>query len=175
MADEAADQWSGPPPTHVFMQAGVGGAAAAVSIQMRARFTPVPRLVIIEPENAACLMATARAGTPTAVHGALETIMAGLACGEPSLLAWQELERAAAAFMSIPDTAAIDALRLLASQNIMIGESGVAGLAAFLLVAADQTARTELGLTTESRVLMFGTEGITDQQTYSAILWSRQS
>jgi diaminopropionate ammonia-lyase len=175
MADEVADQWNGPPATHVFVQAGVGGAAAAVSVQLRARFAPSPLLVIVEPDHAACLLASAKAGTPTVVHGDLETIMAGLACGEPSLLAWQELERAAAAFMAIPDEAAIECLRLLAGEGVAIGESGVAGLAAFLLAAADPAARRTLELTGDSRALMFGTEGITDPVTYSEILLSRKS
>jgi diaminopropionate ammonia-lyase len=175
MADEAADQWTGPPPTHVFMQAGVGGAAAAVSVQMRARFTPPPLLVIVEPDQAACLLASARAGAPTAVAGELKTIMAGLACGEPSLLAWQELERAAAAFMSIPDAAAISALRLLAAEGAATGESGVAGLAAFLLAAAEHWSRHQLNLTGDARVLLFGTEGVTDPAVYAEIMQSRQS
>jgi diaminopropionate ammonia-lyase len=175
MADEVADQWNGPPPTHVFMQAGVGGAAAAVSVQLRARFAPSPLLVIVEPDHAACLLASAKAGTPTVVHGDLETIMAGLACGEPSLLAWQELERAAAAFMSIPDEAATECLRLLAGEGVAIGESGVAGLAGFLLAAADPAVRRTLELTGGSRALMFGTEGITDPAVYSETLFSRKS
>jgi len=175
MADEAADQWTSAPPTHVFIQAGVGGAAGAVSVQMRARFTPAPLLVVVEPDHAACLLASARMGAPTVVPGNLETIMAGLACGEPSLLAWQELERAAFAFMSIPDEAAVRCLRLLAAQGIAIGESGVAGLAGLLLAAADPAARKSLHLTSDSRVLLFGTEGITDPLVYDEILHSRQS
>lgn len=174
MADEAADQWTGPPPTHVFIQAGVGGAAAAVSVQVRARFEPAPLLVVVEPQHAACLFASAHAGVPTVVHGDLETIMAGLACGEPSLLAWQELERAAAAFMSIPDEAAIGCMRLLAADGMAIGESGVAGLAGFLLAAADHAARAALRLTEDSRILLFGTEGITDAAVYEDLLRSRQ-
>jgi diaminopropionate ammonia-lyase len=173
MADEAADQWEGLPPTHVFIQAGVGGAAAAVSIQMRARFALSPVLVIVEPDHAACLLASARAGTSSVVHGALETIMAGLACGEPSLLAWQELERGASAFMSIPDDAAIDSLRLLAQEGLAIGESGVAGMAGFLLAAADRSAREKLLLDSGSRVLLFGTEGVTDPAVYAEVLRSR--
>jgi diaminopropionate ammonia-lyase len=207
MADEAADQWTGAPPTHVFIQAGVGGAAAAVSVQMRARFTPAPLLVVVEPDDAACLLASARAGVPTVVHGDLETIMAGLACGEPSLLAWQELERAAFAFMSIPDEAAIACLRWLAglgeaggsppggfagardsawageapgpqrheAGGVAIGESGVAGLAGLLLAAAHPAAREKLRLARDSRVLLFGTEGVTDPVVYDDILHSRQS
>ena len=175
MADEAVDQWTGAPPTHVFMQAGVGGAAAAVSVQMRARFTPVPLLVVVEPDRAACLLASARRGVPTIVPGDLDTIMAGLACGEPSLLAWQELERAAFAFLSIPDETAIDCLRFLLAQGHEIGESGVAGLAGLLLAAADPAARSALRLTRHSRVLLFGTEGVTDPVTYDKLRHSRQS
>ncbi|HEX3574356.1 MAG TPA: diaminopropionate ammonia-lyase [Rhodopila sp.] len=175
MANEAADQWSGPPPTHVFIQAGVGGAAAAVSIQMRAQFASTPLLIVVEPERAACLLASARTGRPTVVNGDLDTIMAGLACGEPSLLAWQELERAAWAFMAIPDEAAADALRRLADEGIAIGESGVAGLAGLLLAAADPAARTALRLGGDSRVLLFGTEGVTDPTVYDNLLNSRRS
>jgi diaminopropionate ammonia-lyase len=175
MADEAADQWTGAPPTHVFIQAGVGGAAAAVSVQMRARFTPAPLLVVVEPDRAACLLASAKAGVVTTVGGDLDTIMAGLACGEPSLLAWQELERAAFAFMAIPDADAVSALRRLAAARIEIGESGVAGLAGFLLAASDPGAREALRLTDDSRVLLFGTEGITDPMVYDETLRSRRS
>jgi diaminopropionate ammonia-lyase len=175
MADEAADHWSGAPPTHVFIQAGVGGAAAAVSVQMRVRFAPAPLLVVVEPDRAACLLASARAGAPTVVQGDLETVMAGLACGEPSLLAWQELERAAFAFMSIPDEAAISCLRWLVAEGHQIGESGVAGLAGLLLAAGNPAAREKLRLDRGSRVLLFGTEGATDPVVYDNILQSRQS
>jgi diaminopropionate ammonia-lyase len=172
MADEAADQWTGPPPTHVFIQAGVGGAAAAVSVQMRQRFTPAPLLIVVEPARAACLLESARAGAMTVVHGGLTTIMAGLACGEPSLLAWQELERAAWAFMSIQDEAAANALRLLAHAGLAIGESGVAGLAGLRLAAGDPAARAALRLGDDSRVLLFGTEGVTDSAVYDRIVHS---
>jgi diaminopropionate ammonia-lyase len=173
MADEAADQWTGAAPTHVFMQGGVGGAAAAVSIQLRARFAPVPALVVVEPDRAACLLASAELGELTAVPGNLDTLMAGLACGEPSLLAWQELDRAAAAFMAVPDAAAVACMRLLAESAIVAGESGVAGLAGCLLAAADTAARSTLGLGPHSRVLVFNTEGATDPELYDQLLRSR--
>jgi diaminopropionate ammonia-lyase len=146
-----------------------------VSVQMRARFTPAPLLIVVEPDHAACLLASAKAGAATAVPGDLDTIMAGLACGEPSLLAWQELERAAFAFMSIPDSAAILGLQRLAVEGIAIGESGVAGLAGLLLAAADLGARAKLRLGCDSRVLLFGTEGVTDPVGYDELLRSQQS
>lgn len=170
MADEAADQWEGAPPTHVFIQGGVGGVAAAVSIQMRARFKPGPAIIVVEPDKAACLLASAEAGQPTVVEGDLDTLMAGLACGEPSLLAWQELGRAAGAFMAVPDAMAVHCMRLLARNGMVAGESGVAGLAGLLLAAADTTARESLGLGPDSRVLLFSTEGATDPDLYRKLV-----
>ncbi len=160
MADEAADQWAGDPPTHVFIQAGVGGVAASVSVQMRARFTPHPKLIVVEPDRAACLLASHLAGMLTAIGGPLDTIMAGLACGEPSLLAWQELARAASAFMAIPDEVIPPAMRELAALGIVSGESGAAGFAALRLA----------NLPPDSRVLLFNTEGATDPEVYTGIV-----
>lgn len=172
MAEEAAEALE-QPPTHVFVQGGVGGVAAAVSAQMRAHYgASAPRLIVVEPDRAACLLASAEAGQPTAVAGDLDTLMAGLACGEPSLLAWQELERAAFAFMAVPDAAAVDCMRLLARREpkVVAGESAVAGLAGLLLAAREPFARTALGLEEDSRVLLFGTEGATDPALYAKLV-----
>jgi diaminopropionate ammonia-lyase len=172
MAEEAAAALPAPP-THVFVQGGVGGLAAAVSAQMRAGYgAKAPKLVVAEPDRAACLMASAEAGEPTAIEGDLDTLMAGLACGEPSLLAWQELERAAAAFVSVHDDSAVDCMRALASRSprVVAGESAVAGLAALLLTAREPYARAALELTEESQVLLFGTEGATDPALYDRLV-----
>jgi diaminopropionate ammonia-lyase len=170
MADEAAAQLD-TPPTHAFVPGGVGGVAAAVSVQLRARYGSALKLVVAEPEKAACLLASAEAGQPVAVEGDLDTLMAGLACGEPSLLAWQELERGAFAFMAVSDDSAVDAMRLLArrSPKVVAGESAVAGLVALLLAAADPFSRGMLGLGPDSRVLLFGTEGATDPEMYAKL------
>jgi diaminopropionate ammonia-lyase len=173
MADEAADQWEGEPPTHVFIQGGVGGVATAVSVQMRERFHPAPALVVVEPDKAACLLASAELGQPATVRGDLDTVMAGLACGEPSMVAWEELNYSASAFMAIPDEAAIACMRLLAEQRIVGGESGVAGLAGCLLAASNAVARETIGLSSSSRVLAFNTEGATDPLLYERLVGIR--
>jgi diaminopropionate ammonia-lyase len=170
MAEEVGTQWTGNPPTHVFIQGGVGGVAAAVAVQLRRGPLPSPRVIIVEPERAACLLASAEAGKSVTVGGALDTIMAGLACGEPSLLAWQVLEREAAAFMAIPDELVPPAMRALAQGGVESGESGAAGLAGFLAVAIYQAARTALRLDAESRVLLFSTEGATDPELYRRLI-----
>lgn len=170
MVAEAAAQWAGPPPTHVFIQCGVGGVGASVAAQSRTDFAPPPALVVVEAETAACLLLSARAGRATAAPGRLETVMAGLACGEPSLLAWQELERAATAFLAIPDRAAVAAMRALAAVGVVAGESGAAGAAGLAEAAADPAARAALGLGAESRVLLFATEGATDPEVYARLV-----
>jgi diaminopropionate ammonia-lyase len=185
MADEAAVQWvaaqgdvargAGAPPTHVFIQGGVGGVAAAVSVQVRTVFSPAPMLVVVEPDRAACLLASAELGERTTVPGDLDTLMAGLACGEPSLLAWQELDRGTAAFMAIPDDAAVATMRRLAQAGVVAGESGVAGLAGCLLAAADPAARETLGLGRDSRVLVFSTEGATDPELYARLVGTSET
>lgn len=156
-------------PTHVFVPGGVGGLAASVLAFAWERYGPDrPRLIVVEPERAACLLASARARRATTIGGDLKTIMAGLSCGEPSLLAWDILQPGADAFAAITDDAAAAAMRKLARLGMAIGESGAAGLAG--LLALDQVKRSALGMDASSRVLIYGTEGATDPDVYRHIV-----
>lgn len=169
MAAEALQQ--GAAATHVFLQGGVGAMAAGVLAWVwEASGKDRPVAVVVEPETAACLYESAKAGKATTVGGDLDTVMAGLACGEPSLIAWPVLERGADAFMTISDVQAIAAMKRLADEGVVIGESGVAGLAGFLALASDSSAREALCLTGTSRVLCFGTEGATDPDVYTTLV-----
>ncbi len=175
MADEAERQLGDLRPTHIFIQGGVGGLAAAVTAHFwEVLGVDAPVVTVVEPETAACLLESAVAGKPTAVGGDLETIMAGLACGEPSIIAWPILEGGASAFMAIPDGAVADTMRLLASgeagARLVGGESGVAGLAGYLVASAKPEWREELGLNENSVVLFFGSEGDTDPELYQSIV-----
>ena len=167
MAEEALAQMPAPP-THAFVPGGVGGVAAAVSVQLR-RDAPGCRLVMAEPDRAACLLESARAGALTVVGGELDTMMAGLACGEPSLLAWQELERAAFAFMAVPDDGVPEAMRQMKAMGVEAGESAVAGLLALRAAEARPDWAAALGLGPDSQVLIFGTEGATDAALYQRL------
>lgn len=163
------------PPTHVFIQAGVGGLAAAVIAHLWEAFgRDMPAIVVVEPNKAACLYESALAGKPTTVDGDLDTVMAGMACGEPSVIAWPILQGGAAAFMAIPDNAAVSTMQLLASgaagATIAGGESGVAGLAGLIVAAGSPDWRQTLGLDRASRVLLFGSEGDTDPDLYARIV-----
>lgn len=162
---------AGPAPSHIFVQGGVGGLAAGIlSYHWEKAGAARPVIVVVEPDTAGCLFASALAGGWTAVGGDLDTIMAGLACGEPSRLAWSLLGPGADAFVTIPDARAAEAMRLMATQGVAAGESGVAGLAGFLSLAGDAAARAALGLDANSTVLCFGTEGATDPDIYRAIV-----
>ncbi len=156
-------------PTHVVVPGGVGGFAASVLAYRWERYGAArPRLLVLEPERAACLLASARAGRPTAISGDLDTIMAGLSCGEPSLIAWDILGPGTDAFCSITDDAAAGAMRVLAGLGFAVGESGAASLAALQALTAQP--RASFALDASSRVLIYATEGATDAGVYRQLV-----
>ena len=171
MVDETMKQIKGTP-THVFLQGGVGGfPAAAVSFLVESLDCP-PIFVVVEPANADCLFQSAVNGEPTVVHGDLDTVMAGLACGEVSLLAWSILESYVPHFMTIKDDSISKTMQLLANSKrpIVAGESAVAGLAGFLIASHDSSLKEALKLDENSRILVFGTEGDTDEKMYEKMV-----
>ncbi len=163
-------------PTHVFVQVGVGALAAAICASFWLAWGPRrPRLVAVEPVRADCLLQSIAAGRPVAVHGGLETVMAGLACGEVSELAWEILCEGADFAVAVGDDWALEAMRALAGPcdrdpAIVAGETGAAGLAALLAALDRAEPRTQLGLDTGARVLLLGTEGDTDPEIYRRIV-----
>ncbi|MEX2648138.1 MAG: diaminopropionate ammonia-lyase [Alphaproteobacteria bacterium] len=171
MVDEIVAQLpAGDRPSHLVVQGGCGGFAAAV----HGRFWQLwgrdrPRLIVVEPDNAACLHASAMAGRLTVVGGALDTVMGGLACGEVSLVAWPILDRGTAAFVTLADPWAVAAMRRLASGAA--GDPPVAaGVAALLAIAAGGAAATVPGLGHGARVLAIVSEGATDPAVYRALV-----
>ncbi|MGB0749227.1 MAG: diaminopropionate ammonia-lyase [Magnetospiraceae bacterium] len=177
MADEALAQWpEAVPPTHTFLQAGVGGMAAASCARLCMAFEDYkPKTIIVEPDQAACWYASLDAGKPVAVTGDIDSEMAGLACGEVSHIAWGVLYRGADFAVTVDDAAVPEVMRYLAQSGqddrpIVAGESGIAGLAGLIATATDAQARTALGLGPDSHILLFGSEGATDPVNYEAIV-----
>jgi diaminopropionate ammonia-lyase len=160
----------------VFVQGGVGGLAAATAAALRQRWGKAsPRVVVVEPKLAPCLFESARRGRPTNVTIEAETIMAGLSCGEPSPLAWEVLESEVSDFLVIDDRLIAPTIRRLARPAghgpvIEAGESGVAGLAALVEVASSMEMRAKLALNKSSRVLLIGSEGVTDPDIFARIM-----
>ena len=163
-------------PTHVFLQGGVGGLAAGVAAGLRQFWgDAAPQVVIVEPELAACLFESARAGEVTNVTLSEETLMAGLSCGEPSPLAWDILAEEASDFLTIPDAIVAPTVRLLAKPLqgdpvIQAGESAVAGLAALIAARQDDALSAKLNLGANARVLLIGSEGVTDPAIFARIM-----
>ena len=168
-------------PTHVFLQGGVGGLAAGVVAGLRQYWrAAAPRVIIVEPELAACLFESAKAGSATIVAIAEETLMAGLSCGEPSEMAWEILAEEASDFLTIPETLVAPAVRLLARPldgdvAIEAGESAIAGLAALVAARQDAVLSLKLGLDAGSRVLLIGSEGVTDPAIFQMIMEGRDA
>ncbi len=165
-------------PTHVFLQAGVGGFAAAVGAALSVRLGErCPKIVIVEPDRAACLLASHRAGALTKIEHGEPTVMAMLECYEPSMVAWRILSRLADGFMTVTDLQGVAAMKVLAYPRggdpaIEAGESGGAGLAGLMAVAGDERARAAIGLDRTSRVLLINTEGATAPATYRKLIGS---
>jgi diaminopropionate ammonia-lyase len=166
-------------PDLVLAQMGVGAFASAVTRHYRrpGLATP-PRIVGVEPDTAACVLASLRAGALAEVPGPHPSIMAGLNCGLPSLIAWPALRDGLDAAVAIPDDAARRAMRDLAAAGVVAGETGAAGLgglAALLTGPGADERRAHLGITATTRILLFSTEGATDPAAYAAIVVSRES
>lgn len=181
MAGEAAEQL-GERPTHVFVQAGVGSLAGAV-VGYFANLYPdnPPKFIVMEAQIADCLYQGAKAGdgAPRMVGGDLQTIMAGLACGEPNTISWDILRNHVDAFLSCPDWVSAKGMRMLAAPvkgdpAVTSGESGAVGMGVISTLMTDngyQELREALELDENSKVLMFSTEGDTDPEKYQEIVW----
>ena len=185
LAKEAEDQLEelGEKVTHIFVQAGVGSFATGVT----GYFSSIlqgenkPFITVVEPEKANCNFITAEAndGKIHNVTGEMNTIMAGLACGEPVTVGWPVLNSYADAFLSVPDNSAARGMRILGNplkddQRIISGESGAATMGALseILQREDlKDIKEKLKLDENSVVLLFSTEGDTDFAHYRSVVW----
>ena len=185
MASEAAEQLKKAGvdrPTHIFVQAGVGSLAGAVQGYFANLFPDnTPTTVIMEAQAADCLYQGAKAadGAIRIVDGDLSTMMAGLACGEPNTISWDILKHHSSFFVSCPDWVSAKGMRMLGAPvkgdpQVVSGESGAVGmglLATLMESDAYKDLRDAMGLTQDSVVLMFSTEGDTDPENYKAVVW----
>jgi len=169
-------------PTHIFIQAGVGSLAGAVQGYFASVFGPDrPTTVIVESDQADCLYksAVANDGKPHIVTGDLNTIMAGLACGEPNTIGWSVLRDYSDMFVSCPDWVAAKGMRILGNPvkedcQVVSGESGAVTAGLLATIMTDESmkdVKAKLGLDENSVVLLFSTEGDTDPDKYRSIVW----
>ena len=183
MAAEAAGQLKGLRPTHIFLQAGVGSMAGAICGYFASLYgkDDRPVMTIVEPDRADCLFRTAKAndGQLHFVTGDMNSIMAGLCCGEPCSIGWSVLRDHADHFISMPDYVAANGMRILGNPlpgdpRVVSGESGAAAFGFVTEVLRNPALadlKKSLGLDRGSRILCFSTEGDTDRENYRRIVW----
>lgn len=182
MALEAIEQLGDVVPTHVFLQAGVGSMAGGVAGLIANYYgDKKPQIIVVEPNKADCIYKTAEAkdGKLHFVTGDMDTIMAGLACGEPNAIGWNVLRETAEYAISCPDWTAAEGMRVLGNPlgedpKVISGESGACtpGFVSTVLRRQDLAwLKEELGLNEDSVVLCFSTEGDTDRKNYREIVW----
>ncbi|HHD2584992.1 TPA: diaminopropionate ammonia-lyase [Clostridium perfringens] len=172
-------------PTHIFVQAGVGSLAGAVQGFFASEFgEECPKTVIVESNLADCFYKSAIAddGEARFVGGDMQTIMAGLACGEPNTIGWEVLKNHSIAFVSCPDWVSAKGMRILGNplkgdEKVTSGESGAVttGLLYEIMTNEDyKDLKEALELDENSRVLLFSTEGDTDPEKYREIVWNSE-
>ena len=181
MGAEITGQLGDIKPTHIFLQAGVGAMAGAMTGFFSDCYGPEVKIVIVEPTKANCVFRTAKAddGKLHKVDGDLDSIMAGLCCGEVCTVGWDVIRHHAEYFFSVPDYVSADGMRVLGNpleedERIISGESGAvtSGLVYELMTREELKAyRDDLGLSQDSVVLCLSTEGDTDRENYRRIVW----
>ena len=175
MAKEIKKQLKDKPlPTHLFLQAGVGSFPASICSYFWQKYNSNMKNIIVESELAPCLLISAKNNKMLSYNITKETIMAGLSCGEPSLLGWKILNQSADHFITIDDASISKTMRLLNKNTPQIeaGESSAAGLAGLLDLIKNEEVLKSIGLNQESTILLFGTEGATDPQIFKSLIES---
>ncbi len=185
LIDEAIEQINAEgndSPTHIFLQAGVGSFAGSVQGYLAAVFGKNrPITAIVEPNEAACIYKSVKEndGKPHAVTGYMPTIMAGLACGEPSTVAWGILRDYTDMYISCPDYVTARGMRILGNPlmgdpQVISGESGAVGLGILSLILEENNLKEiagKLNINKDSKILVISTEGDTDPVSYREIVW----
>lgn len=167
-------------PTHVFVQAGVGSLAGAIQGFLSAYYgEDRPITVVVEPNKADCMYRSAKNNKRTFVTGDMDTIMNGLACGEPNTIGWNILKDYTDAFISCPEYITADGMRVLGNplqgdERIISGESGAVTTGILYSLFKDKSLKElkeQLKLDESSRVMVISTEGDTDPKRYREIVW----
>jgi diaminopropionate ammonia-lyase len=163
-----ADATLGCWPDLIAIQMGVGALAAAVINHYRASGGPL--IVGVEPDQSACVLESLQAGKLKEIPGPHRSIMAGLNCGQASPVAWPIIRDRIDAALAVPDDLARDAMRALAAEGVVAGETGAAGVAGLLAICADEQARERLGIGPHTHAMAIITESDTDPEAYKAII-----
>ena len=161
--------------THVFLQAGVGGMASGAIAGIAKYFKRIPKIIIVEPENADCVLQSVKVGEMKKIDIKKESILGGMSCGEVSLVPWKILKNGVNNCISISDeniakTVAMLQKKHLSEETIIGGECATPGIISLIAACEDQNVKNNLDLNEKSNVLLMGCEGDADKDLYKRLL-----
>ena len=175
MMKEIVDEINKEKITHIFLQAGVGGLAAAMVAGAARYLENIPKIIVIEPDSAACVMKSIESGKIEKIQIVRESLMGGMSCGEPSLVPWKILKKSVNNCISLPDDDIGRTMKLFANASfgqdkIIAGENSAPGVISLIASCNDEKVKNKINLDHNSNVLLIGCEGDTDQEIYQKLL-----
>ena len=175
MMKEISEQINNQQISHVILQAGVGGMAAAMVAGITRYFNNVPKVIIVEPESAACVLESIKTGKIEKISIEKESLMGGMSCGEVSLVPWQILKNSVSYCVTISDNYISKTVKLLANcefsdEKIIGGECSTPGIISLVGLCNEIAIRKKINLNKDSNILLFGCEGDADEELYQKLL-----
>jgi len=175
MMREISEQINNQKISHVILQAGVGGMAAAMVAGIARYLDHIPQIIIVEPESAACVLASIKAEKIEKISIEKESLMGGMSCGEVSLIPWQILKNSVNHCVTVSDKNISKTIKYLANcefseEKIIGGECSTPGVMSLISLSNDSEIRNKINLNKDSNILLFGCEGDADEELYQKLL-----
>ena len=175
MMKEVSEQITNEKISHVILQAGVGGMAAAMVAGIARYLDHIPQIIVVEPDSAACVLESIKKGKIEKISIEKESIMGGMSCGEVSLVPWEILKNSVHFCVTVPDDYISKTVKYLANkefseEKIIGGECSTPGIASLIGLSNDHETRKKISLNENSNVLLFGCEGDADEELYQKLL-----
>ena len=175
MMKEIVDQIKNDQITHIILQAGVGGMAAAMVAGIARYLNNIPVTIVVEPDSAACVLESIKTGKIEKIDIKRESLMGGMSCGEVSLVPWEILKNSVKYCISLPDDDIAKTMKLLgnasfSNEKIIAGENSAPGVISLIASCEDEKIREKLKLNNDSNILLIGCEGDTDKEMYQKLV-----
>jgi len=175
MMKEIVDQIDQNQISHIVLQAGVGGMAAAMIAGIARYLKNIPVTIVVEPDSAACVLESIRTGKIEKIDIKRESLMGGMSCGEVSLVPWEILKNSVKYCISLPDDDIAKTMKLLGNasfskEKIIAGENSAPGVISLIVSCEDEKIKEKIGLGRDSNVMLIGCEGDTDQEMYQKLI-----
>ena len=175
MMKEVSEQITNEKISHVILQAGVGGMAAAMVAGIARYLDHIPQIIIVEPDSAACVLESIKKGKIEKISIEKESIMGGMSCGEVSLVPWEILKNSVHFCVTVSDDYISKTVKYLANkefseEKIIGGECSTPGIASLIGLSNNHETRKKISLNENSNVLLFGCEGDADEELYQKLL-----